>query len=188
MSCSANGIISVMQSWVGKNENDGSFKEIIDIYNSVSPLPRGYKMQYKDEWCAATIAAAAIKSGCVDLIGRECSCSRYIEIFKELGIWIEDGTITPLPGYIILYDWGSKVQPNNNPPDHIGVVEKVTDGVITVIEGNKGQAVNRRLVTVRWGCIRGYASPKYAELDTVLTPDERQKIADEIIRLTKLLI
>lgn len=174
----AKDMINVMQSWEGKNEADGSFKEIIDLYNSVKPLPRGYKLQYGDEWCAGTIAAAAIKSGCVDLIGRECSCSAYIEIFKRLGIWIEDGAITPLPGYLILYDWGECKQPNDNMPDHIGIVEAVRDGVMSVLEGNKGEVVGRRVVNVGWGCIRGFASPHYDE-KIVLTKDEAKKIVQD---------
>jgi hypothetical protein len=175
----AKDMINVMQSWEGKNEADGSFKEIIDLYNSMKPLPRGYKLQYDDEWCAGTIAAAAIKSGCVELIGRECSCSAYIEIFKRLGIWIEDGTITPLPGYLILYDWDECKQPNDNQPDHIGLVEAVRDGVMSVLEGNKGEVVSRRVVNVGWGCIRGYAAPHYDNENVVLTRAEAKKIVQE---------
>lgn len=179
MSGSANDIISVMQGWLGKNEKDGSFQEIIDLYNSVKPLPRGYKMKTTDEWCAATVSAAAIKSGTVELIGRECSCSAFIEVFKRLGIWIEDGTITPLPGYMILYDWGSNIQPNDNAPDHIGIVENVLGGKISVIEGNKNEVVARRIIDIGWGNIRGYASPQYPELQHVLTKDEARQIVKD---------
>ena len=97
----------------------------------------------------------------VDLIGTECGCEEHVKIFKAKGIWIEDGTIVPKPGYIILYNWDQGYQPNDGYSDHIGVVESVSNGQITCIEGNKGEAVARRVLSVGNGNIRGYAVPKY---------------------------
>ena len=54
-------VVEQAKKWVGKNEADGSFKEIIDIYNSDTPLARGYKVKYTDEWCAAFVSACAIQ-------------------------------------------------------------------------------------------------------------------------------
>ena len=96
-----------------------------------------------------------------ELIGRECGCEEHINIFKKLGIWIEDGTITPKPGYVIVYSWRVAKQPNDAYADHIGAVVSVQNGTITVIEGNKGEAVGYRTIPVGWGYIRGYAAPKY---------------------------
>lgn len=158
----ANDIINVMRGWIGYSEANGKFKEIIDLYNSVKPLPRGYAVKYTDEWCDTTVSAAGIKAGCSDLIGRECGCEEHVKIFQSKGIWIEDGTIVPQPGDIILYNWDSSVQPNNGGSDHIGIVESVSGRTITIIEGNKGEAVARRTISVGWGYIRGYARPKYS--------------------------
>lgn len=162
MGKTANDVLNVMRSWIGYSEANGKFKEIIDLYNSVRPLPRGYAVQYSDEWCDTTVSAAGIKAGCTELIGRECGCEEHVKIFKSLGIWIEDGTITPHPGDIILYNWDSSAQPNDGYSDHIGYVESISGGTITCIEGNKGEAVARRSIPVGWGYIRGYARPKYA--------------------------
>lgn len=169
MSRTAQDILNVMRSWLGFSEANGKFKQIIDLYNSVKPLPRGYKVQYSDEWCDTTVSAAGIKAGCSDLIGRECGCEEHIKIFNQMGIWIEDGTIVPKPGDIILYAWSKNTQPNNNRAQHIGIVESVSGGQITVIEGNKSEAVARRVLSVGNGNIRGYARPKY-ESGTVSTP------------------
>ena len=85
-------------------------------------------------------------------------------LFKKAGIWEEDGTITPKPGYIIVYNWDDSTQPNDGYSDHIGIVEKVSGGQITCIEGNRGIGiVATRTIPVGWGCIRGYAQPKYAK-------------------------
>lgn len=137
----AQDVLNVMRSWIGYSEANGKFRQIIDLYNSHQPLARGYAVQYTDEWCDTAVSAAAIQAGCVDLIGTECGCEKHIEIFKEKGIWIEDGTIVPLPGDIILYNWDCQVQPNDGYSDHIGYVESVSGQMITVMEGNYNEAV-----------------------------------------------
>lgn len=154
-------VLDILKSWIGYSEGNGKHKIIIDIYNKHKPLPRGYKVKYSDEWCDTTISAAFIKAGLYGLIGAECSCQKHIEIFKSKNIWIEDGSITPKIGDIILFNWDCKKQPNNGNADHIGFVEKVKDGYITTIEGNKNNSVSRRKIKVGEGVIRGYARPKY---------------------------
>lgn len=54
------------------------------------------------------------------MIGRECGCEQHVKIFQSMGIWIENGTIVPKPGDIILYNWDQSYQPNNGYSDHIG--------------------------------------------------------------------
>lgn len=138
----AQDVLNVMRSWIGYSEANGKFRQIIDLYNSHQPLARGYAVQYTDEWCDTAVSAAAIQAGCVDLIGTECGCEKHIEIFKEKGIWIEDGTIVPLPGDIILYNWDCQAQPNDGYSDHIGYVESVSGQMITVMEVNRQLSQN----------------------------------------------
>ncbi len=160
----AQAMIDTFTAWVGYNRINGYQNGIIDIYNSITPWPSGYKMRYKDAWCDATVTAAAIKTGNVERIGRECSVPRHIKIFQKLGIWEEDGTITPKPGDIIVYSWKKFKQPNNASASHIGLVVKVEGNQITAIEGNRGiGVVDYRTMKVGWGCIRGYARPNYAK-------------------------
>ena len=42
MAKTAESVLDVMRGWLGFSEANGKFKEIIDLYNSVKPLPRGY--------------------------------------------------------------------------------------------------------------------------------------------------
>lgn len=158
----AQAMIDTFYAWNGYSELNGKHKGIIDIYNSITPWPVGYKMKYSDAWCDATITAAAIKTGNVERIGRECSVPRHIKIFKKLGIWEEDGKITPRPGDIIVYSWSKAKQPNNNTASHIGLVVSVKGKQITCLEGNRGiGVVAERTIPVGWGFIRGYARPHY---------------------------
>lgn len=161
MSRTANDYINVLRSWIGFSEANGKYRQIIDIYNGHRPLARGYAVKYSDEWCDTTISAAAIKAGMTDLIGTECGCEEHVKIFKAKGIWIEDGTVVPKPGYIIVYNWDGSGQPNNGYSDHIGAVETVSGGIITCIEGNKGNAVGKRRIPIGWKFIRGFAAPRY---------------------------
>lgn len=158
----AQAMIDTFNAWLGYSRINGKQKGIIDIYNSMTPWPVGYKMKYSDAWCDATVTAAAIKTGCASLIGRECSVPRHVSIFQKKGIWIENGKITPKPGDIIVYSWRKFSQPNNASPSHIGIVAKVEGKTITAIEGNRGiGVVATRTIPVGWGCIRGYARPNY---------------------------
>lgn len=167
MKRTAEKYLNVLRSWLGYSEVNGKFKEIIDIYNKEGNLPRGYRVSYQDAWCDVTVSAAAIRAGMTDLIGRECGCEEHIKLFKEKGIWIEDGNITPKPGYLIVYNWDVPTQPNDGYADHIGVVEKVCQDTLICIEGNYKDSVTRREIPIGWGYIRGYAAPRYdAEEDT----------------------
>lgn len=170
MAKTAQVLLDVWRSWLGFSEANGKFKIIIDLYNSKLPLPRGYAVKYTDEWCDATVSAAGIKADMIDLIGRECGCEEHVKIFKQMGIWEEDGTITPKPGYIIVYNWDKAAQPNDGYSNHIGIVESVSNGQITCIEGNKGEAVARRVISVGNGYIRGYAMPKFTSQGTTPAP------------------
>ena len=182
MGRTAQDVLNVMRSWINYSEANGKFKQIIDLYNSHKPLARGYKVKYSDEWCDTTVSAAAIKAGVVDLIGTECGCEQHIKIFINKGIWIEDGTIIPKPGDIILYNWDDATQPNDGYSDHIGYVESVSGRTITILEGNKDEAVERREIPVGWGYIRGYARPKYSSGGTAPSTPIPSKTIDEIAR------
>lgn len=160
---SRKAMIAKMQSWIGKNEADGSFREIIDIYNSHTPRARGYRLQYSDEWCAGTVSAAAIATGNTDAVPLEVSCHYMIEGAKAKGIWVENDAYVPQGGDIILYDWqDSGVGDNTGNPDHVGVVEYTSGGIIHVIEGNNGEKVARRELSVNGRYIRGFIVPKYS--------------------------
>lgn len=176
----AQDIIDIMISWLGLSRKTGTHKVLIDLYNSHTPLAQGYKVSYTDSWCAVTVSDAYIAANAVDLIGgTECSVQRFIDIFKKKGIWQEDGNVTPKKGWIITFNWDDNTQPNDGWADHIGIVEKVENGVITTIEGNYNSIVARRTLKVGDGRIRGYAMPKYAEEQTI----EKDTSQEYLLRL-----
>lgn len=188
MGYSRQAVVSLAQSWVGKNEADGSHKEIIDIYNSMSSFPRGTKMLYSWAWCAATWSALAVKLGYTAIMPVEISCYYLIEAAKKMGIWVENDGYVPKPGDAILYDWDdSGSGDNTGNPDHIGVIESVNEsaGYFVVIEGNYSNAVKRRTVSINGRYIRGFICPKYDD-NAVSAPAQESgktvaQIAKEVI-------
>lgn len=174
----AQDVLNVMRSWIGYSEANGRYLEILNIYNSHKPLARGYAIKPSDEWCDATVSAAAIKAGAVDLIGTEVGVEKHVDIFKKKGIWIEDGSIKPKAGDIIVFNWDDSSQPNDGWSDHIGYVEQVSGNTITCIEGNMSEKVGRRTINVGWGYIRGFARPKYASGGVAPAPNPDKSISE----------
>lgn len=170
----AKDVINVMRGWLGAS----SHNTIIDIYNAHKPLAQGYRMKYTDAWCDATVSAAFIKLDAVDLIGgTECGVERHIQLFKRAGIWEEDGTVIPEPGWIICFNWDESKQPNNGFADHIGIVESVVGNTVNTIEGNSYGKVARCSYAVGYGNIRGYAKPKYV---AVQPEDKKYLLAADV--------
>ena len=168
----AQDVIAAAEKWLGRKESDNSHRLIIDTYNAHKPLARGYKVKYTDAWCDTFVSAVFITLNATDLIGgTECGVENHVALFKAAGIWNEDGTVTPKPGWIIVYNWDKNTQPNDGYSDHIGIVKSVNNGTIAVIEGNYKDSVAIRQISVGHGNIRGYAMPKYSEI--VVVPEAK---------------
>lgn len=168
MSYSRQNVVDLANSWVGKKVSDGSYKTIIDTYNTipVSQLPRKIKMQYGWAWCACTWSALAIKLGYTAVMPIEISCYYLIEAAKKMNVWVESDSYVPKPGDAVLYDWDdSGYGDNTGTPDHVGVVVAVNKsaGYFEVVEGNYSNAVKKRTVSLNGKYIRGFITPRYTD-------------------------
>lgn len=116
---------------------------------------------YRIEWCACFISWLAEKLGITDIIPVDMSCNSQIAKFKDIGVWHTDRNFQS--GDIIYYDWDRLG--DSRPADHVGIVEKVSNEKLTVIEGNNGSfpndRVRRREISSASSLIFGYARPKY---------------------------
>ena len=156
-------VVSVMKGWLGWSEANGKFKRIIDIYNDHKPLARDYKVKYTDAWCATAVSAAFIKAGLTDIGFTECSCNCMIALYKAKGLWEEKDFYVPKIGDIIMYEWQDNgVGDNVGSADHVGLVTAINGTNLTVIEGNKNDAVAYRSININGKYIRGYCLPDYA--------------------------
>lgn len=161
---SRQAVVNQARSWVGRNEKDGSFKLIVDIYNSHMPYARGTKMQYSWEWCACFCSAVDIALGYASVMPLEIGVGEMILLAMNAGIWQEADNYLPKPGDRIVYDWKDSGKLDNlGWPNHIGIIEtvNVSSGYMTVIEGNKNSAVGVRTININGRYIRGFITPKY---------------------------
>ena len=156
-------VLRAAANLVGVRSGSAAHHQLVKDYNSINPLPVGYAVKNSDDWCDVFVTTVFQREGLSHLIGRECGVERHIQIFKRLGIWNEDGASTPKAGDIITFNWDQDSQPNNGFADHIGIVERVENGLIHTIEGNSGVVgtVKRNVYRIGHGNIRGFATPRY---------------------------
>lgn len=156
-------VVEAAEGYLGYSEEDGRYREILDLYNNHTPLAQGYVVQEGDSWCATFVSAVAIQEGITDILPTECSCQRQIGLFQELGRWEERDGYRPLPGDVIYYCW-------NHPPlfgdstgwaNHVGIVVGTFGPFIKVIEGNKNDRVEYRYILQNDFRIRGFGLPEY---------------------------
>ena len=156
-------VLRAAANLVGVRSGSAAHHQLVKDYNSINPLPVGYAVKNSDDWCDVFVTTVFQREGLSHLIGRECGVERHIQIFKRLGIWNEDGASTPKAGDIITFNWDQYSQPNDGFADHIGIVERVENGLIHTIEGNSGVVgtVKRNVYRIGHGNIRGFATPRY---------------------------
>lgn len=159
--------VQTAQTYLGAKQGSDKHREIVDIYNSYLPHPRGYTLTTKDPWCAAFDSAIAISCDLTDIIPVECSCNTQISLFQQKGRWEERDDYVPKTGDLIYYDWQDNGKDDDTgEADHVGIVVNAVDDDILVIEGNKGSShiVGYRHVAVNGVDIRGFGLPDFASL------------------------
>ncbi len=157
-------VVEEAQKYLGVVEGTIEHKRIVDIYNSQRNLPRGYRLQYDDAWCAAFMSFIGIQLGISDIILPECGCAPMIELYKAIGRWEERDNYVPDLADIVMYDWDAKSGACTGSPDHVGMVVSVNGKTIRVIEGNYQNKVQYRDICVEYVKTRGFCLPDYASL------------------------
>ena len=164
-------VVAAAKAWLGCNEADGSHRQIVDVYNSHRPLARGYALKYTDAWCAGFVSAVAVKLGLTDIMPTEVGVWNMIELYRKLGRWQESDSYVPKPGDVIMYAWSDNgVGDCTSGASHVGIVVACDGKTITVIEGNKANAVGYREIAVNGRYIRGFGLPDYASKATENEP------------------
>lgn len=189
MSKSRQAVVDLVCSWKGLNEATGSYKKIIDIYNTkIKKLPRGLKMQYSWPWCACTWSALAAELGYTDIMPVEISCKNLIDRAVEMGCWKENDNYIAKPGDAILYDWDDDGKGDNKGvPDHVGTIIETNEdaGYFVVMEGNYSDSVKKRTISINGRYIRGFIAPKY-DKNEIKAPEKKsgkklKTVAREVI-------
>lgn len=165
---------------LGTKEGSAGHQAICDDYNLLAKTPEGLPRKHKavlsDAWCAIFVAGQAHAMGMTYCYPMECSCSKIIEIAQGMGTWIEDDCYRPMVADWILYAWEAPAGENKAKPDHIGTVYGCDGENIYVVEGNKGDKVDTRVLKVGDARIRGFVVPDVAPVIGWLVPAEKQPV------------
>ena len=123
-----------------------------------------YGFNSRVEWCACFVSWCANECGYIDagVIPKFAGCTGGSNWFKERGLW-QDNSYEPRPGDLIFFDWDNKGSsgPQDDVPDHVGIVERVENGVVYTVEGNTSDSCRQRSYSVGHYEIWGYGCPAY---------------------------
>jgi len=136
-------IVAVAQTQIG---NEGGLKYC-----------EWYGYPYRVEWCAIFVSWCADQCGYLDagVLPKELNVIPYVEWFRERDQW-QYRDYEPSPGDLIFYDWEG-----DGLADHVGIVERVEDGVVYSIEGNAGDRCIENSHYLGTSPIYGYGTPAY---------------------------
>lgn len=136
--------------YVGIKQGSRQHKAIIDAYNTIVPLPRGYKVTYTDSWCATFASVVLTKCNAINA-PVECSVFYMVQKAKQNKQIVK----TPAINDLIIYDWG-----NNGTLDHVGIIAGISGNVLKVVEGNYNKSVGVRFINKNSNCIYCYIRVK----------------------------
>ncbi len=123
-----------------------------------------YGFNSRVEWCACFVSWCANECGYIDagVIPKFAGCTGGSNWFKERGLW-QENSYEPRPGDLIFFDWDCKGSsgPQDDVPDHVGIVERVENGVVYTVEGNTSDSCRQRNYAVGHYEIWGYGTPMY---------------------------
>lgn len=111
---------------IGIKEGTPQHHALVDMYNTVRPYPRGYKLEYNDKWCAAFITVCADRAG-LKHFPRECGADEMRKKFNNTEYY---HTTTPSIGDIIWYTYS-----------HVGIIYNILPTHYVTIEGNANDQV-----------------------------------------------
>ena len=174
-------VINTALQYLGEKEGGKAHRHIVDVFNTVKP--DGGAMTVYAPWCACFTSAVEIealgKNKAKEICPLSYNCGTIISKAKKMGIWIESDSYSPKVADWISYDWqDSGKGDNTGSPDHVGLVEKVTAKQIYVIEGNKNDRVERRILKINGIFIRGFVAIPYKRIassqTTVVTKPQKE--------------
>lgn len=178
------------ESFVGMRENSQQFKQFVNGYNTIKPLPRGYRLKCSDEWCAAFLSYLSFKRGSLAALPAECSCVQMRKKLLENGATeIKAKSDTDLKaGDIVFYRF------KKASPTHVGIIDSyprvsgVKGRMWKVLEGNKNETVDFRYIHFNDKTVHSFIRPAWENVSReTIDPDiielgEYVDVANDVIK------
>lgn len=113
------------------------------------------------DWCACFVSWCANECGYIDsnVIPKFANVGDGYHWFVNHDRW-QDQRYTPSPGDIIFFDWDTG-SGQDGLLDHVGIVEKVENGLVYTIEGNSGDKCREKTYPLGYYEIAGYGTPQW---------------------------
>ena len=111
-----------------------------------------YGFNSRVEWCACFVSWCANECGYISdgTMIKFSYCQTGANWFKKNKRW-QSRYYEPVAGDIIFFDWEG-----DGHTDHVGIVEKCENGKVYTIEGNSGNAVNKKQYMIKGCMVYGY--------------------------------
>ena len=138
----------------------GQRNKVVDIYNTYTPRPRGYKVKYEDMLCATYVSAVFVQLGWTDIVPPECGAKQLHNNMAALGRGVINRKRTPDVGDLIFFGNGDTA----NYINHVGIVTEVQNGKQIYYYDLTG-VVGRHTCPVGYSWIIGYGMPSYSAKD-----------------------
>lgn len=114
-------------------------------------------LNYRVEWCAIFVSWVADQCGYIesDVLPKTAGVLPFIDWFRERGQW-QERNFEPISGDIIFFDYEG-----DGIADHVGIVERVENGIVYTIEGNTDDRCGENRYRLGASPIFGYGLPLY---------------------------
>lgn len=167
-------VVDIAKKDYGAKQYSQKHADIIRDFNRIPGMGTWMSTDYA--WCAASVSVWGWRAGLDDIYYPSASCNAMINLYKKHGHWVEDDNYVPKTGDLIMYDWDDSGKGDNHgEADHVGLVVSVRNGFISVIEGNKHNAVGTRTLEIGGRYIRGFCCPDFK---SVADPEEPVVVSD----------
>lgn len=122
-----------------------------------------YGFTERVDWCACFVSWCANQCGYIEagVIPKFSGCEWGVYWFRQHDQWA-GRNITPTPGMIIFFDWEDEEGGGlDGGADHVGIVERVENGIVYAIEGNTADSCRERSYPLGHFEILGYGVPSH---------------------------
>lgn len=146
----------------------GQRAEVVKIYNSFLPHPRGYIVKDTDQLCATYTSSVFISLGWTSIVPPECGARQLYRNMEAIGCSTADTKRVPQVGDLIFF--GTKSNPNGI--NHVGIVVDLQNSNKRIVYydiSNSGR-VGQHYIPVADPWICGYGLPDYASKDFAPIP------------------
>lgn len=136
----ASMVVELAQRELGVRENGGGNRGAdIARFGQAAGVGEGLP------WCASFISYVYARAG-VEGIGGTASALAFESQFQRAGAYhsFRDSRREPQPGDVVVFSRGGP----GSGQGHVGIVERVENGRVTLIEGNSGDAVRRNTYSI----------------------------------------